>query len=279
MKRKNVLTFWRLFPRGFTLIELLVVISIIALLVAILMPALNKAKQAALKVTCLANIKSLSQAWLIYATENEDQIVSGQVGHGSYPIKDNDWVHPAIISSNPEYRADMDSYDREAEGLKQGALYKYLETPDVFNCPSDKTWRDYVGKTIGQQQSPFRSYAMSDAMNGGWVGNYQYKKMTEIKTPSEKLVFLEEEEKNGANWGSWILSAPSQFRWWDPISIWHGRSTNIGFADGHSEVRQWVDESTIQMGETQQQGVAPNTSKGEGDDLRFMLRAFHHKYH
>ncbi len=265
---------------GFTLIELLVVISIIALLVTILMPALNKAKETAHKVTCLMNIKSLSQAWVIYATANDDQLVSGQVGDDGATVQtqEEDWVHPAITSTNPAYQAGMDNYDIEAEGIKQGALYKYLETPDVYNCPSDKTWRNITG-TINQRQSPFRSYAVSDAMNGGWVNNYQYTKMTQIKTPAEKLVFLEEEENNGDNWGSWILSDPSEFKWWDPISVWHGRSTNIGFADGHAEVRQWVDESTIRMGETQQQGVAPDTSKGEGEDLRFMLRAFHHKYH
>ncbi|MCF7957115.1 MAG: type II secretion system GspH family protein [Phycisphaerae bacterium] len=278
MKRKNVSTLWRRPHRGFTLIELLVVISIIALLVAILMPALNKAKQSALKATCLMNIKSLSQAWVIYATANEDQLVGGQVGHGSFPIKDHDWVHPAITTTNTAYRAGMDSYDREAEGIKQGALYKYLETPDVYNCPADKTWREYAGKTVTQQQSPFRSYAISDAMNGGWIAGFQYKKTAQIKGAAERLVFVEEEENNGSNWGSWILSAPSSFTWWNPISIWHGRSTNIGFADGHAEARQWMDESTIRMGETQQLGAKPDAAEGEGEDLRFMLRAFHHEY-
>ncbi len=258
---------------GFTLIELLVVISIIALLVAILMPALNKAKETAHKVTCLMNIKNLSQAWMIYATANDDKLVSGQVSDDGATVEEEDWVHPAIIS------AGTDNYTREVEGIKRGALYKYLNTPDVYNCPSDKTWRN-ITATITVLQSPFRSYTISDAMNGKYHSNHQYTKTTLIKSPAEKMIFLEEEEDGlGGNWGSWTLPKDTtRFTWWDPIAVWHGRSTNIGFADGHSEAHQWVDESTIEMSKNQVMGKDP-ADDGEEDDLNFARRAYHHDYY
>lgn len=65
---------------GFTLIELLVVIAIIAVLMAILMPALNRAREQGKRATCLSNLKQLTVAWILYADENDDKIVNGDSG-------------------------------------------------------------------------------------------------------------------------------------------------------------------------------------------------------
>ena len=61
---------------GFTLIELLVVIAIIAILMAILMPALNRVKEQGQRAACLSNVKQLTLAWIMYAYENDDKIVN-----------------------------------------------------------------------------------------------------------------------------------------------------------------------------------------------------------
>jgi len=66
--------------KGFTLIELLVVIAIIAVLMAILMPALNRAREQGKRAICLNNLKQLSLAWILYADDNDDKIVSGAGG-------------------------------------------------------------------------------------------------------------------------------------------------------------------------------------------------------
>ena len=66
--------------RGFTLIELLVVIAIIAILMAILMPALNRVREQGKRAVCLSNLKQLALAWIMYADENDDKIVSGAGG-------------------------------------------------------------------------------------------------------------------------------------------------------------------------------------------------------
>ena len=64
---------------GFTLIELLVVIAIIAVLMAILIPALHRAKEQGARATCLSNVKQLTLAWILYAQENDDRIVNASV--------------------------------------------------------------------------------------------------------------------------------------------------------------------------------------------------------
>lgn len=264
--------------RGFTLVELLVVIAIIALLMAILMPALQLARRRAQGIYCRANMRSLSIAWTVYAQENDEKIASGEVWSNYNNVKSFDWVHPVISTSDPAYVSGMSGHERELAGIRKGALYPYTKNEEIYHCPGDRTWKEVTG-TLNAQQSPYRSFATSWAMNGQWGGidpKYKYKKIINIVRPSERFVFIEEEEAGGANWGSWVLDS-SSFRWWDPIAIWHsGRSTNIGFADGHSEAHFWQDESTIIMGETQQLGAVPKTSAGEGEDLRFIERAFHH---
>ncbi len=74
--------------RGFTLIELLVVISIIALLVSILMPALGKAKEQAAAVACLSNVHQLALGWVTYAGDNDDRLVGGHNGESVSPTRE-----------------------------------------------------------------------------------------------------------------------------------------------------------------------------------------------
>ena len=81
-------------PRGFTLIELLVVIAIIAILMAILMPALNRAREQGKRAACLSNLKQLTLSWIMYADENDDRIVSGDGGvwHSYNGVVETPWV-------------------------------------------------------------------------------------------------------------------------------------------------------------------------------------------
>jgi len=266
--------------RGFTLVELLVVIAIIALLMAILMPALQSARRRAQAIYCRANMRNLSIAWTIYAQDNGDKIVSGEVWANYGNVKPFDWVHPVISTSDPLYVPGMTDHERELAGIRKGALFPYTKNEKIYHCPGDRTWKEVKG-SLNASQSPYRSFAASWAMNGQWGGidsKYKYKSTVKIVNPSMRLVFIEEEEAGGANWGSWILEPnPASFKWWDPIAIWHtGRSTNLGFADGHSEAHFWKDKSTIDMGETQKLGQAPYA--GEREDLEFIRQAYHHDF-
>ncbi len=112
-------------PRGFTLIELLVVIAIIAVLMAILIPALHRAKEQGQRAVCLSNVKQLTLAWIMYAYENEDKIVNASTFF-SRPGE------PAWIGSQWQFNG---TEQERRENLKDGILYKYCNDVDISNVP------------------------------------------------------------------------------------------------------------------------------------------------
>jgi len=265
---------------GFTLIELLVVIAVIAVLISILVPALSRAREQAQAVKCLINLKGLAFAWTIYAQESKDYLV-GPLGWTTSQ-KPNDWVHHPVQPGETGYFGGMTAHQQEVQGIRNGALFSYVEDLGEYHCPADRTWSKVTTSTYTVYMSPYRSYAISDALNGGWFTSlYVYKKLTAIPEPFDKLALVEEEDgppgQLGANWGSWVLPKnPQTFTWWDPISLWHGRATNMAFADMHAESHKWKDQSTFDMAAAQQLQMAPYA--GEGDDLRWVRRAFHNDY-
>ena len=98
-------------------------------------------------------------------------------------------------------------------------------------------------------------------------------KMTQIKRPGMKLVLLEDTDTRGWNMGSWAMN-PSGSAWVDPFAIWHGGSSSLGFADGHSELHRWLSKSTIILFEEQLWGLNPNDYDGDRRDIEFMHKAF-----
>jgi prepilin-type N-terminal cleavage/methylation domain-containing protein len=103
---------------GFTLIELLVVIAIIAVLMAILMPALNRVKEQGKRATCLSNLNQLTLAWIMYADENDDKLVNGDSGEYSIHAKETPWVLSRLGS-----RIDRATEDRSNQERCPVALY------------------------------------------------------------------------------------------------------------------------------------------------------------
>ena len=264
--------------KGFTLIELLVVISIIAMLLAILMPALSNVKAKAMEVYSTSNMRSLAVVWMLYAEDNDSKLVGGQAWNNAANVQPSDWVHPVIGTSHPLYEANMSDHDRELAGIRSGALWAYSQNEKLYHSPADRTWKA-TNRAYTTSMSPYRSYAISDAMNGMWRKEYSYSKINSIPRPSSKFVFIEEEDRNGANWGSWILGNPGANAWWDPISAWYGgKGTALGFADGHAEKHQWTEQSTMDMAKDQTMGQTPYSGE-TGKDIQFIIKAYHHSYY
>ena len=115
--------------KGFTLVELLVVIGIIALLIAILMPALSRAKEQANWIKCLSNLRQVGQAFTQYCNNNKGRFpVAGANRH------DNDWIF--WEGSRPMATAD----DIDKRRLDYSMIAPYLGIPvkpDILRCPSD----------------------------------------------------------------------------------------------------------------------------------------------
>ena len=250
--------------RAFTLIELLVVISIIAVLMAILMPALRLAKDQGYGIICVNNQRSLSRAWYLYKDDHDDKLVGGHVG-GTIGGRLLDWVDkPASGSGDP--------LELKKEGIRKGLLWPYVKEIDVYRCPADL-------RKIRPPHWAFRTYSISGNMNGQerLKSNKHLQKYTEIRNPTVKYVFVEECVSRGWNKGSWLVNRTGT-KWIDPLAIWHNKRSTLGFADGHAEKHRWVDNSTIDMAERAAEGdttvfgmIVPD---GEGEDLQFMQRYY-----
>ncbi|MHC4520635.1 MAG: type II secretion system protein, partial [Planctomycetota bacterium] len=161
--------------RGFTLIELLVVIAIIAILMAILIPSLNRAREQGQRAACLSNLKQLTVAWIMYADENDNKIVHGCTGKGGespIPANEDGWVHWAGYSDNT-------SEQNQVRAVEEGALFPYCKTAKLYQCPSGL-------------RGEMRTYAIVDSMNGWPSSGPCIKNRMQITRSGERVVFLDE---------------------------------------------------------------------------------------
>ena len=254
--------------KGFTLIELLVVISIIALLISILMPALNTARQQAMGAVCQGNQKSLALAWTMYAGENDSRLVGNTVDVWRDGRPGPQWIQPAQdddgvwLYKNGRVNETTDEY--RFNGIRAGDLWKYYESLDVLHCPGDDRWSKNT-----PPRDVYRSYGMAYCMGWGYFSystssTYKpYLKIEDIKNPTRKYVFIEEDHlgMKGYNNGGWHLPInqnginvpapggwnPNSYAFFDPVGIWHNKRSTFAFADGHVELHGWEDKRTYEL--------------------------------
>jgi prepilin-type N-terminal cleavage/methylation domain-containing protein/prepilin-type processing-associated H-X9-DG protein len=234
---------------GFTLIELLVVIAIIAILAAMLLPALAKAKLKAERIGCLNNQKQLTYAWLMYADDNAGKLTPN--ASTSVPGADS-WVSGIMKWDFAPSPANPDNYDTTK--LSGSLLGPYCNRAvGIYKCPGDKV--------PGSKGPRVRSISMNSQMNGqvragdasqlpvinqyGPGANYQvYVKQTDITKPSPSMawVFIDE-HPDSINDGLFRISLNQNATWADVPASNHGSSGALAFADGHAETKRWTDAS------------------------------------
>jgi prepilin-type N-terminal cleavage/methylation domain-containing protein/prepilin-type processing-associated H-X9-DG protein len=268
---------------GFTLIELLVVIAIIALLLSVLIPALNNAKRQAQGVVCLASMKGVSNAWYIYADDNDSKIVGANQTLNPYdnwtgwnPVSPcYAWVcRPQTPNGTDKSGFEGCTVEEELIGVRRGLLYPYIDATDAYHCPGDRRYTDPPEDIRYGGDGAYRSYAIVGGMNGedGPVWGFtRLTTMAALISPSDKYILVEEAEPRGWNMNSWVIDPDlNTHDWNDPIAIWHNDRSTLGFADGHAEKHDWVDPDTILMGLSQEFGLVDPGS----EDMIYMKRHF-----
>ncbi|OHB54543.1 MAG: hypothetical protein A2173_01200 [Planctomycetes bacterium RBG_13_44_8b] len=257
--------------RAFTLIELLVVIAIIAILMAVLMPALRAARDQARRVHCVSNVRTLATAWFMYQDDNDNVLVNGNVPRSATfrDSREKYWVEPPQGPLGTYTGDPSPTLEDELRGIQGGGLYPYVKEVGVYRCPADDRKRN-------ANRATFRSFSIAGGMNGEERYNYTRRavlKYTEIKSPAEKYVFVEEADPRQWNMGSWIVYTTGD-SWCDPLTVWHGNRSTLGWADGRAEMHRWVDPRTIEMAEVYADGGGWSPSHPDSEDLEFMQRGY-----
>src|SRR5258708_7041953 len=232
------------FPRGFTLIELLVVIAIIAILAAMLLPSLSKAKEKAWTVSCLNNLNELETCWHLYAVDNLDV------------LPPNDSIMSAstnstALASGISWCPDHARTDTTTADLEQGVIFEYNRSVAIYHFPADRSRVEAADGTLLPQLRN-RSYNMSQSVNGypefpdpfGIVALLPaWKKFSQIQrpVPSELFVFIDENPDTllDAQFGNPVGLPFWPAIWFDLPADRHNQGGCLSFADGHAERWKW----------------------------------------
>jgi prepilin-type N-terminal cleavage/methylation domain-containing protein len=241
---------------AFTLIELLVVVAVIAILAALLLSALTRAKERAVGAVCLNNQKQLALGFSLYAMDHQESII-GTLKRPAGSMEEDLLMGGYLPAPQPDIDSGTsvgDALQRIFDGMSNSPFIKYVPSYYSHHCPGDlrtKNLKPGFGWT-------FCSYSKTEGMNGTrWsVTQTPYEKISEINLPSDAAIFVEEADPRGYNVATWFMSGADAPGWVDPIALFHGNWSSIAFGDAHVEKRPWRDPATVRAAHDAARGIA-----------------------
>jgi prepilin-type N-terminal cleavage/methylation domain-containing protein/prepilin-type processing-associated H-X9-DG protein len=248
--------------RGWTLIEILVVVAVLAVLLALLLPCLNAAREQGRRAVCKARLRQLYYAWNQYADDHEGRLVycltwDPQI-YLTPPRESTPWLLGRASLSKP-----VEALSREdwKAMLSQGSLWPYVRDVDVYGCPACPSQLRIsvnssgvmdivkapvrlsysIGASLGTDKPPQTIADLPAAMQG----HLYVSRLQEIAhpAPGARMVFICEGDLRAMY--AVFYDEP---RWNSPPPVYHGDGTAVSFADGHCEYWKWRDPATRKLG-------------------------------
>jgi hypothetical protein len=249
MKKRNALT----------LVEVLVVISILLFLIVILIPAFERRPGPHRTIICLSNLKQLSLAWVMYADDNDSDLVNGMAGidrvdNSTSPptILERAWIRPIPLDNgNPT----IDRRTQEQK-IKAGALWEYLKNPKIYHCPAGKI-NHLVTYQIVDSMNGFQQ--PDTVAEGVWAS-----KREDISKPGDKIVFIDIGKVRSSSYHVSYRDA----KWLDMPPVRHRDGATVSFADAHSVYWKWKGHDTISFGRNDKRSDGehqPTSPEGKED--------------
>ena len=252
------------------------VIAIIAILAGMLLPALAKAKAKAQGIKCMNNSKQLQLAWIVYTDDNNDKLAGNLDGGDAQTWSNTNKTWCVGWVDNSTFRPDNTNYYI----MMNSQIGPYSSSHDIYKCPADRSL------SRGKQGTPIVRSVSMNAYVGDRSGPYgslpyhQFKKMAELTAPSPSMCWVMHDEREDSINDAWFAVDMGSFDPFKPTAdtivdypaSYHNGAGGMGYADGHAEIKKWIDPRTrpvLKFGQLLPLGIAsPNNKDVEWLQLR-----------
>ncbi len=244
------------------MIELLVVIAIIAILAAMLLPALARAKLKAQGVQCMSNHRQLAYAWRQYTEDNRDVLL-----YASANLNGGAWQPGTWMSGGLDFNPGNPSNYDPSVNIWRSPMWPYCgKALGIFKCPSDTSYVVVNGVSMPRVRTMVMNLFLGgfEGTGGGSSGSdvfsaktwILYKKYADLAIPGAAKIFVFLDEREDAiNWGNFYtdmtgyptsgsMRNAAEYKLADLPAAYHGNACGFSFADGHSELKKWMDPRT-----------------------------------